>query len=282
MRNLNPYGGDDFRFHRDIIDSKRNSGADPDYKTRVSGHNTNVETKFDEYRAAFGTNTLQTLNAHPFSDDNRADILRLYSFKSKLIQQLKVDITTTESQRIISTCQNCTISEVNSFDHYIPKEEFCEYVVNPKNLFPSCTRCNSYKNNIWIDGDNNFLFLNLYLDELPEEQYLFVDIEIEDEVIMATFILDNPNNIDSDLYDLIVSHYTRLHLFRRFTENIDSVIVPIENRIRSYAGRLPVHEIAELVIETSQQNKLFFGHNYWKSILEIALVSNDDYLARFN
>jgi hypothetical protein len=281
MRNLSPYAGNDFQFHRDVIDSKRNPAADPDYKTRVSSHNTHVETKFEEYVAAFGTNELNTLTAHPFSDDNRADLLRLYSFKSKLIQELKINITTTESHRIISTCQNCTVSEVNSFDHYIPKEEFCEYVVNPKNLFPSCTRCNSFKNNLWKDEHDNFLFLNLYLDELPGEQYLFVDLEIEDNVVTATFTLDNPNSIDMDLYNLIVSHYTRLHLLKRFTENADSVIVPLENTIRSFAGSLPINEIAELIIETSQQNKLFFGHNYWKSILEIALVSDEDYLARF-
>ncbi len=281
MRNLGPYSGDDFQFHQNILASKRNSALDPDYKARVSGHNPNIEAKFDEYRIAFNSNSLESLTSHPFSDIDRADINRLYSFKSKLIQELKIDITTTESNRIMNTCQNCTISEVNSFDHYIPKEEYCEFVVNPKNLFPSCTRCNSFKNAVWKDENDNGLFLNLYLDELPEEQYLFVNLEFEDGVVIANFSLDNPNGIDGSLYDKIVSHYSRLYLLERFTENMDSVMVTLENTINSFKGRLPIAEIVDSILENSERNKQYFGHNYWKSIMEIALVSNEDYLSRF-
>ena len=203
MRNLNSYIGDDFQFHRDIIDAKRNTASDLDYKVRVSGYSSNIETKFEEYRVSFDDNSLSTLVAHPFSIANKVDILKLYSYKSKLIQRLKINITTTQAKRIISTCQNCSISEINSFDHIIPKEEFCEFVVNPKNLFPSCTQCNSYKSSLWKDNENNPLFLNLYLDILPPEQYLFADIDIEDGVIIANFRLENINNINEDLYNLI-------------------------------------------------------------------------------
>lgn len=281
MRNLESYQGNDFEFHKEIIDSKNNTASDPTFKTRLSSYNAQIELKFNEYRDAFSINRLNQLSAHPFSADNKADLLKLYSYKSRLIQKLKIEVTTTSTNRIISTCQNCTISEVNSLDHIIPKEEFSEFVANPKNLFPSCTKCNSYKNAIWKDAHNNPVFLNLYLDILPPEQYLFADVKIEDDVVTAKFRLDNSNNIDIGLYNLIFSHYTRLHLLKRFDENVDSVITPIESLINSFKNKLPIQEICESIFETAQQNKNHFGQNYWKSALEIALILNEDFLKRF-
>ncbi|MBU2905107.1 hypothetical protein KO529_09955 [Arenibacter algicola] len=281
MRNLNSYSGDDFQFYKDMIDSKKKSPTDPDYKTRVTLLNTCVAKKYIEYRACFDGNNFSLLSAHPFNNNTKTDLLKLYSFKSKIIQNLKIKITTTETKRIINTCQNCTISEINSFDHLIPKEEFSEYAVNPKNLFPSCTKCNSYKNTKWKDQNSNPLFLNLYLDILPEQQYLFADIKIEDNVITVEFSLKNPNRIDENTFNLILSHYTELHLLERFTENIDSVITPLENTINKFRQKLPLNEITDLIIETSEVNKLSFGHNYWKSILEIALVTSEEFLQRF-
>ncbi|QIA07130.1 hypothetical protein [Draconibacterium halophilum] len=280
MRNLRPYQGQSFDFHNAILESKRNTDQDPTYKDRVRELAEVIEQKFEEYDENFEENTLDNLECHGYQNIEKSDLLKLYRFKSRLIQELKLEVTTSEFNRRLNTCQNCTISEINSMDHFVSKEEFPEYTVHPKNIFPSCTTCNSYKNKIWrIDG--RIQFLNLYLDELPEQQYLFVNIgvELEENVITTEFYIDNRNNIDEAKYNLIRNHYERLHLCERFERNNDVVISPLENIIRTFSQTLEIEEVKELIEETSLRNKIYYGQNYWKSILEIALVNNEDFLS---
>ncbi|GHT51705.1 hypothetical protein AGMMS49982_09870 [Bacteroidia bacterium] len=282
MKNLRHYTDDAFEFHKDVLKSKKTTIADPTYKDRVKRLENAVQSQFSVYDNNFVQNTLEDIESHGHTASEKSDLLKLYSYKISVIKKLKAKLTTTATNRIISTCPNCTISEINSFDHYLPKEEFPEFVVNPKNLFPSCTTCNGYKSTTWLKGDKR-LFLNLYLDHLPEEQYLFVKLKVEtDSVITAKFYLQNTGTIASDIFEIIESHYERLRLLQRFSENINEVVTSLENTINSFIDKLPIAKIREAVIEKSNKDKLAFGHNYWKSILEIALVTDVEYLKRFN
>lgn len=278
MRKLEPYNDDSFEFYQEVVTSKKNSKQDANYKERLELHEGTIEGLFEQYDDSFDNDDLVNLTSHGYIDDDKADLIRLYSYKSKNIQKLKVLVTTTERNRILSTCQNCTISEVNSFDHFVNKEEFPEFSVHPNNLFPSCTKCNSYKGQEWREH-GQVTYLNLYLDELPEEQYLFVNTEVvNNDVITTEFYLDNPNGINPVFFERIQNHYSNLHLCRRFQENADTIITSLENTIRTYADKLPLEDIVELVIENSERDMEYYGYNYWKSILEIALMQNDDFI----
>lgn len=277
MRNLEPYNEDSFEFYESVVASKRNSQQDPDYKERLQGYGAAISDQFEEYDQRFENDNLVGLANYGFAGNDKEDLLRLYSYKGALMQRLKINVTTTQHNRIMNTCQNCTISEVNSFDHFVNKDEFPEFSVHPKNLFPSCAICNSYKGEIWRENET-IQYLNLYLDQLPEEQYLFVDITVNGGTVEADFSLDNRYGIDPIFFERVQNHYQRLHLCNRFRENSHSVIAPLENVIKSYVDVLSVEEVVDLVIESAERNMDYFGFNYWKSILEIELVSSDDFL----
>jgi hypothetical protein len=273
MRNLKPYDGNSFEFHKNIIDRKRNTKEDATYKLRISALNGNVEDQYTLYDTHFGNDTLQNLTQFGYTGQEKNDLLALYSYKSKLLQDLKTKLTTTETNRIINACQNCTINEINSFDHFVPKDEFAEFSVNPKNLFPSCTMCNGYKAVAWRESGQR-VFLNLYLDALPQEQYLFVDLDISGDDIKTNFRVANPNNIEPQLFRIIQNHYAKLRLCKRFTDNNDEVITALKNDVESHLDNLSVEVIQQTVIKRNQKNMLAFGHNYWKSILELALINS--------
>jgi len=280
MKNLNPYEENAFAFHKKVIESKRNSKEDPEYISKVSSYNDDIETQYISFEEKFKVNQLEDLSCFGYSDSDKETLLKLYSFKSKIIQHLKVKMTTDEQNRLINTCQNCTVSEVNSFDHVIPKDEFSEFIVNPKNLFPSCTKCNSYKNTAWRN-DNGRMFLNLYLDTLPNEQYLFVDIKLDENEIDINYYLENSNSINSELFDLIESHYNKLHLFQRFKENSDVVMSELENSIKAFQVLLSLKDIKATIIEECEASRRVLGYNYWKIILKLSLIENEDFLKRF-
>jgi len=277
MKNLRYYNDSTIDFHKKVVDSKNNTRLDPDYKSRLLTLNEVISDKFDTYDDLLAENKLLESAPIEFSIQNKKDLLKLYSFKSKVINDLKIKLTSTEFNRISNTCQNCTINEVNSFDHVLPKEEFTEYVVNPKNLFPCCTECNSYKGTSYEDGGKP-LFLNLYLDELPNEQYLFVNIDFNGGDIMSRFHVRNDGVIDEDLFDIIESHYTKLHLFQRFCENSNSVISELVNTIKPNINVVTKEQMVTMITNKIRKDREVFGYNYWKSILELALMENEEFM----
>lgn len=277
MRNLKPYQENSEGFYDKIIASKNISSKDPDYKIRLSANKKTISKQFEIYDDNFTKNKLEFLENHSFNDDESIDLIKLYSYRNKHIQKLKINVTTLQNNRIFNTCQNCTINEINTFDHFVNKSEFPEFSVHPKNLHPSCSVCNSYKGKNWRE-DSKILFLNLYLDNLPKEQYLFVDINIEDDVISPHFYINNSNKISADLFLKIYNHYEKLHLCKRFQDNSDTVITSLENTLKTYSNKLSLSDLTDLVIETSNRNIETYGSNYWKSILEIELIKNKEFL----
>ena len=272
MKNLAPYSKSTFEFHKKVLKSKNKTKKDSTYKNRVEALNDAVQNQFLVYDNSFAENNLEDIICHGHTEDEKKDLLKLYSYKNSVIRQLKIDLTTTETKRIINTCPNCTINEIHSLDHYLPQQKFPEFVVNPKNLFPSCTDCNGFKNDI-VKKEDKKLFLNLYIDNLPSVQYLFVNFVFSENVISTKFYLQNNGTIDENLFELITTHYDRLHLLRRFSENSNEVITSLENSITEYLAKLTLEDIVEISIAKSNKDRLAFGHNYWKSILEISLLS---------
>lgn len=281
MKNLNPYQDNAFNFHKSIIASKKATQSNPEMRNRLTSLNGRIEELYESYKIGFDINTLELLQPHGYVDSNKTDLLSLYSFKSSIIQRFKNGITTTATNRVINTCPNCTIGEVSSFDHILPKEEFAEFVVNPLNLFPCCSVCNSTKGKYWVRNGQR-IYLNLYLDILPDLQYLFVNISFVDNTFETDFKVQNLNGIDPILFSIIESHYDGLHLTKRFSDYNDKVIPKFQNYLKPFIYKLSLQEIIETAKETIELNRKQFGFNYWQSILELELLKNPDFISSLN
>lgn len=277
MKNLKPYDLPSIGFYEELVLTKRNSVKNPDFKTRLVSYKANIDLNFTQYDTYYVDNNLTSMIPSDFNAQQKTDILSLYSYSNSAISKLKIKLTTSEYNRVENTCQNCTIGEVSSFDHFLPKDEFPEFSVHPKNLIPSCSKCNGKKSINWRNGLNS-LFLNLYLDVLPDIQYLFVDV---DQTLDFTFIIENRNHINTDLFSIIESHYVKLDLTQRFKENSNKVVSELINSINSTKNKLPRAEIINSVIETENSNKALYGSSYWQSVLKIALVQNNKFMDSF-
>jgi len=280
MKNLNSYLADTCIFLDDIINAKRYSKKDPDYKVRLNPLIPNVKICYGEYLRAHNSNNHLSLISCDYRDQNKFDLLKLYSPQNKKLIDFKNSRTTVYDNRVKKTCQYCTINSANTLDHIIPKEEYSEFAVNPLNLLPACSECNGYKGEYWRDGDNRF-FLNLYTDILPNEQYLFVDFNFDLHVIETSFSLDNRNGIDINLFNLISSHFSRMHLLSRFSIKSSDIISELSNLIVSSKPKLGEEDIKEVILNKIQKDKEIFGNNYYKSILEESLVNSIDYMKQF-
>lgn len=278
MKNLIPYNEDCYPIHEKAV-NKKNSG---EIKERLLVLNPEIKKSYVSFEEKFTNNNLGNLLPDKTFDEHKEDLLTLYKYKSSVIRELRSDIRKLQIKTIINTCQNCTVDSVNSMDHILPKSIYPQYVVNPKNLFPCCTTCNSYKLDS-VEKKEKGKFLNLYLDELPDEQYLFLDIFLDDDnEINFKFYLSNVNSINEELFDIIKYHYENLHLFERMRLKSIEHVSEFENRISTFRKRLTINEIREDITEAIQEDLKVYGYNHWKCILEKSLLNSSLFIDRIS
>ena len=271
MKNLEPYRKDIFEFFKEVVSNKNGRRNDPTYKERLGDLEDQVEELYQEYLDAVNGNSLENLSPFGFRNSEKDDLLSLYQFKSKVLQKLKIDLTTIEGRKF-NTCQMCAIEPIGSFDHIVPKKDFPEYSVNPINLFPSCLNCNSIKGRRWV-FDGKRMFLNLFFDVIPITQYIQVDFA--DYPVPEFSIISG--SIDPMMEALITSHYENLELFRRYRENSNEVIDPVVTEAKALVPRIGIHEFRSVVEEAVSAMQEVYGVNHWKSLLKLSLVNHPEF-----
>jgi len=277
MKNLNPYPNPSRQVYRTAVDRKE----DINLRARLNAIEPAIENQYDIYDDHFAVDTLGLLNHNPVFTPHRADIHSLYDYNSLTLREVKLEIEARQSPAVRYTCQYCTLTRNESFDHYLPKEEFPEYALHTNNLVPCCKTCNGYKSFVWRAEDSR-LFINHYIDILPQTQYLFVEVmREENDELNFRFYLDNIGGIAADIYARIHTHFTRLRLLERMRMSAVNNISELENTILSNLVHLSLAEAIDTVISTADRNRLAYGANYWKSILEGTLVQNDFFLKKF-
>ncbi|WP_177763095.1 HNH endonuclease [Flavobacterium sp. I3-2] len=280
MKNLNVYNRNVHDFLDDIVRSKKHTQKDPNFKQRLALLIPNVNACYDLYNIAHDANNHVSLIAHGYIGQDQNDLLKLYNSKAVKLVNFKNDATTVLDNRASTICQYCTINSANTLDHIIPKVEFVEFAVNPKNLLPACSECNGYKLDRFKNNQDR-LFLNLYTDLLPSVQYLFADVIIINNIVEVDFRLSNVNNIDPRLFRLLESHYEKLHLFRRFKSKSNTIISEMINSINASINQISRQTFIDITLDKINRDKLLHGHNHYKLILEEALINNNAYLSQY-
>ncbi|TWR24798.1 HNH endonuclease [Mucilaginibacter pallidiroseus] len=272
MKNLRSYDEDSFAFYELVRSRKRDAAL----VARLTAMDANMRLLFDRYDQSFAANDLQSLNAHGYVNQDKADLGELYEYDSATLSKLKDRLTTTPSGRLVK-CQYCTINSISTFDHFVPQGDFPEFIVHPKNLLCCCGDCNPRKGSRWRNAGQRTV-LNLYLDTLPAVQYLFVTVDIGFTSMATAFYLENRNGVDARLFALLVDHYSKLNLYERFSDEADTVITTFRSVIEPYRENHTLQETRQFVLETIRKEQIAFGQNYWQSVLKLELINNDDFL----
>jgi hypothetical protein len=274
MKKIKAYQGDTLEFHNKVINSKHHRSTDPEFKNRVLSLNPIVKEQFEEYNKQFNLDNLTSLSTKINDVQEKNDLRSLYNYDTKPFQELNDILTTGSNNTRQPLCPNCTVNNVNTFDHLIPQSEFAEFADLPTNLIPCCSYCNSKKSANWRIG-NKRKYLNLYIDDLPNVQYLFAELSIIDSTIKVKFIVDNRNNIEIEFFTRIYNHYKDLELCDLFSRNCDNTISEIKTELHKYRVYLHKDVLKKINIDIEAENFKKYGFNYWKSILKIECVTNN-------
>ena len=269
MKKVDHYTDDAFEFHKTVVSNKR----DEHVKTLLSANEAILKDAFDNYDFHFNGDSLIEIESLNLSHELKKALLSLYRYDATAFRNLKNSLTTVNG-RVVVMCPMCTIDTIGSFDHILPKEEYAEFVDHPKNLIPCCTTCNSKKNRYWKEN-GTFLFLNLYLDDIPEQQYLFLSVTQTESWPILNFSVKNESDIDEPIFNRISSHYSRLDLCRRFEEASGQYLSEIQDSIRSLKDMGHTDDMIQILLNRMRENlQLREGPNFWKVVLLRTVVSN--------
>lgn len=278
MKNLTPYNQNCLDIYDQTLSRKRDQGL----KGRLQPIRVNIETAYFLYNNAFQLNNLQQLNANALFVPHADALHSLYNFSSRTIRELKKSIDDLQPFPLSNVCQNCTINSVNSMDHVLGKAQFPEFCVHPRNLFPSCTQCNNYKSASFVRNGTR-RFLNLYCDQLPNVQYLFLEIfNNQNGDLDYRFVVENRNHINGDLFSLIHNHFTELYLFSRMKQHSIKFYGELRNSISSRLQDLEWDIVARQVKREAVDNKNNLGLNHFEYVLQSEIIESDLFRQSFD
>lgn len=235
MKNLVPYKGDLIFVYESI--AKVKSGSRKELLTGSSAIQI-INSQYDKLSRSLYDLSQMNLYCIDYSQitEIKEALIHCYEVSTIPLNRLKIDIEKLQSSEYGAKCQYCGVNIPNTFDHYLPKTIFPEFSIHPFNLFPCCAQCNQEKGSSWIDAEGIRCFVNLYFDNLPEVQYLYVSLIYNDEsgdmIPKVKFELVRDSGIDGDLFATISHHFEKLDLLKKYENQANGVVSTTRRQLK--------------------------------------------------
>lgn len=180
---------------------------------------------------------------------------------------------------IVARCPFCGISESSTLDHYLPKEQYPEFSVFPKNLIPSCALCNTRKKDRVLEqGTGVRMFLHPYFDIIPDLEFLAVHTRIEADALVLSYRLKRPAGMALRTFRHLRSHFKELDLADRYRRmSLEHLGNQYPAFRRAYGVAENAGRVAEKLLEVAQDFEEVAGPNFWLAKLYRALASNNEF-----
>ncbi|MDR3581312.1 MAG: hypothetical protein P4L44_15225 [Oryzomonas sp.] len=265
--------------HKAIVSAK-NTGV---VKESLETLEANVALRFATYNDAFNNNELHEITESLHMQAYMDDLQSCYKKSTKPLRDIFKAIKEAQLTRSLLYCPYCGIALPKTHDHYLPEGRFPEFSAHALNLIPCCSSCNSIKTDRWLAG-NNRIFINYYLDPLPDDQYLHIRIQSNPGSMAfgAVFSIVRPHMIvDDQLWGLIESHYRELHLLDRYKEDVNEEVSAVYDICCTHLQN-GGHNIENFLRDLSDRNATVFGQNNWRVVLWKALALDQNFINLVN
>lgn len=270
MKNLIPINNSYSHFEL-IADSKQEP-----QRTVLNSLKPRIRNIYRSYEHLAENNKLFQLVRGNFNNIQYMSLLNCYKSKTKASNALKAEIRENQSLIGRSYCQYCMVRTPETFDHYVPIEEFSEYAVLSLNLIPCCNSCNSNKGTQWLET-NNRIFLNLYYDFIVSYRVLFCSLSYDENIPIVRFTIRKNINLSKKENNLIKEHYSRLHLLELYEQRSNIVITETKRSFQSITTRLTKREMKNTMLNEVKSLKKDYGINYWEALIKQELSNSNEF-----
>lgn len=280
MKKVSHYNGDSFFFHQKVAVAKKNSKKDPTYTQRIQSMMNVSKAQFVEYDSRFASDTLERMSQLQLTERDKADFKRLYRFSDNAFADLYEKLSCDEHLHAYPFCPLCDISEAHTLDHILPQSSYPVLSDHPRNLIRCCHSCNDWKSDEWLENGQR-RFLNLYIDDLPTIQMLFVRMDVLRDAVTYDYYVSDVNHPDATIYRKYSNIFEKLHLRERYIHQTDEEISSMKSIIKS---NLNVYhstddQLKGVIRQSAADEQQRHGTNYWRAILKLAICDNDQVFA---
>lgn len=180
------------------------------------------------------------------------------------------------SRAPLGRCPICGTGNASTLDHYLPKSNYPQLSVVPRNLVPSCKDCNTAKSNA-VPKTAEEQSLHPYYDHgaFVYEQWLYAEVM---QTVPATiiFFVRPPDHWDDISKKRVQSHFIDFNLAARFSVEASNQIASLKDLLLRYEQSLGAVGVKQhLTFEATVNSGLH--RNSWQSAMFQALVSSDWY-----
>jgi hypothetical protein len=259
---------DPFTEYTGIVQCKRGTN-----RTQLDGCAGVVLSRFNTYAA--NTAQLFTIAPHVFTTVENDALLHCYTHKTKALDSLKSRILNYHLglNPTAATCRYCCIDPANTFDHYLPKDQFAEYAVHSLNLIPCCWRCNLLKGGRISNKSGSGAILNFYFDNIPASQFLVASVRVG--VSTVQFSLSQNSADYGGLEDTRRCHFDALDLLNRYGAASAELIADIAEM----RGQFTQIDLRQILLGEATSMITLRSPNYWKAVAYNVIASTPGFIA---
>lgn len=216
------------------------------------------------------------LDAAPLTNPQKEAMRHAFTVETAPMTELRGQLLKRIS---VARCPFCGISESSTLDHYLPKEQYPEFSVLPKNLVPSCAVCNTRKRDRILDeGTNVRMFLHPCYDAVPDIAFLSVRARMEADALILSYRLVRPAGMALQTFQHLRSHFDQLDLADRYRRmGLEHLGGQYPALRRAYGAGENAERVAAKLIEGAVDFEEVSGPNYWLAKLYRALADTNDF-----
>ena len=197
-------------------------------------------------------------------------LLGCYKSNGKAFKEAREKIMQTAGYK----CPYCLLGASDTLDHYFDKNAYPEFSVFAPNLIPCCSRCNSIKGVNMFTEDNHRRYIHFYIDNITDQQVLFVQFLADDGDIPKINIF-----LKDGVERLLEEHFNSLSLIKRYKHSLNEEISEVIQKIQAYHKTgMAADDIKNLLIIEYKILKGKYGINYWKACIYDGLINSSEYM----
>ncbi|MFV1593837.1 HNH endonuclease signature motif containing protein [Phaeobacter sp. JH20_36] len=172
----------------------------------------------------------------------------------------------------VDLCPICGVDPPVELDHHLPKSVFEPLSLYAWNLVPLCEACNKAK--LAKDAGN---FVHAYFDIVPDEQFLQVDVSIEDGGLITKYSIDENAQLAAPLLAKLKFQMEALSLNTRFQKDVNTNLVAHTTGLHMAAEFGGGDGVKRYLGKQASIETDAFHRNHWRPVLLNALVNHDEF-----
>ncbi len=237
---------------------------------------------YQQYEYAVSNQNVHSLSPSGFVSPEKDHLKKLYKSSCDIAKKVRThhDNFTSTSRRIYhNKCPYCVLSEPNTLEHILPREDYPEYAVHVYNLIPCCSKCNSHKGQaVREPATGNPFTLNFYYHNPDEFEFLKVKCSLDTKgKPIFTYFLSFPDTADPILQAIITNHFTRLHLLDRYNKEAISQYCALESMIKICCSGKNLPKALNVISDYLKALSDDYGINHYLIALYRCLLTSPQY-----